>query len=168
MRKHEHYKSESRLATRDEAIEREIEPDESEISPDDDERIATKDEGEVAAAELLSTALRKKFELIRNLDQRADRWEIELRFEIAEHCRDVKDGDGNKFGDGAVQKLADALGWAASTIYDYASVARAWKSKAEAVDAAQAMNGGWRHLVEIASAPKKSSRSCSPPYGTRA
>ena len=108
---------------------------------------------QVTAADLLSEELREKVELIRELTQRADLQEIGLRYEIALHCRDVKDGDGNKFGDGAVQKLADALGWAPAIIYDYAKVARAWKCKEQAVAAAQAMNRGWRHLVEIAIAP---------------
>ena len=111
------------------------------------------DGGQVAAAEVLTKQLQEKVDLIRTLVQRADCQEIELRFEIAEHCRDVKDGDGNTFGDGAVQKLADALGWAPSIIYDYVFVARAWKTKEEAVAVAQVMNRGWRHLVEIASTP---------------
>ncbi|MGO9114037.1 MAG: hypothetical protein ACLP9L_32885 [Thermoguttaceae bacterium] len=110
------------------------------------------DDEEVDDAEALGKELKEKVELIRKLAQHADCQEIEQRYEINLHCRDVLD-NVSKFGDGAVQKLTDALGWKKTTIYDYATVAGAWKSKEEAVAAAKAMNRGWRHLVEIAGAP---------------
>ena len=117
------------------------------------ETAASTDDEEVDAVESLSKELKKKVDVIRKLEQRADCHEIELRFEIAEHCRDVKDGDSTKFGDHAMEKLADALGWASAIVYEYAKVARAWNSKEEALAVARAMNRGWRHLVAIASAP---------------
>ena len=115
----------------------------------------TADGDDVDAVESLGKELQEKIELIQKLVRRADRRDVERRYEIARHFLDVKDGDGNKFGDGAVQKLANALGWARSRVYAYAVVARAWNTREEAVAAAQEMNCGWGHLVEIANAPEK-------------
>lgn len=115
------------------------------------EEVAAEDEED--AVEVLGKELQEVVDAIRKLAQQANCQEIELRYEIGIHCRDVMEGDGTKFGDHAVQKLADALGWAPSIVYDHAAVARAWKTKEDAVAAAKEMKRGWRHLVTIASAP---------------
>jgi hypothetical protein len=86
---------------------------------------------DVAADEALNEELRKKVEAIRKLAQRADLQEIELRYEIGVHCRDVIDGDTNTFGEYAAQKLVESLEWTRSLIYDYASVARNWEATAK-------------------------------------
>jgi len=74
----------------------------------------------------MNDALLREFTEIRALAVKADRQDVQARYQIAVHCQNVRVGDGNggKYGEKAVIKLAQAIGWEKSSIYDYANVAK--------------------------------------------
>ena len=75
-------------------------------------------------------ALVQQYETIRKLIAKADRQDVQNRYQIAVHCLAVREGDGSEtYGTNAVQKLANKLGWSKTDVYDYASVALAWPDK---------------------------------------
>jgi len=113
----------------------------------------------------MNNALLAEYGEIKDLVVRADRQDLPTRYEIAVHCRAVCEGDGrgSKYGDRAVAKLAQALGWPKSNVYEYANVAKSWQNK-QAFDAFVAQDDkygkplSWSHIVLLASVAKTERR----------
>jgi hypothetical protein len=107
----------------------------------------------------MNDALLATFNEIQALIVQAEKQDIEARYTIALLCCRVRDGDGNggKYGSGAVKKLAAALGpdWSKSRIYDYARVAEAWPNKEDFDKLAGQVDKygnplSWSHIVLLA------------------
>jgi hypothetical protein len=79
----------------------------------------------------MGSALLQHFREISRLIAEADRHGLKVRYEIAVHCQEVRNGDGNggKYGAKAVRKLTRALAWSKTAVYDYANVAVTWPDK---------------------------------------
>jgi hypothetical protein len=79
----------------------------------------------------INDALLTECNKIRDLVGAADRNDVAARYQIAVHCRKVRNGEGNKkkYGAGAVDTLAKALGWCRATVHNYANVAKTWRDE---------------------------------------
>lgn len=112
-------------------------------------------QAEVATAgseNAMSEALAAKCEAMRELEQKSNRQEIEIRYQMAKHCRDVVDGDGEgkTYGARAVETFADTIKWSKSHVYAYAKVATVWT--ADEVFGLEAQDHcTWAHLLRLAS-----------------
>ncbi len=110
-------------------------------------------EVDVAGSEnAMSEALAAKCEAMRELEQKSNRQEIEVRYTMAEHCRDVVDGDGEgkSYGARAVEMFADEIKWAKSQVYVYAKVATVWTVE-EVLGLEAEDHCTWAHLLSLAS-----------------
>lgn len=105
----------------------------------------------------MNDALLAEYDEIKGLITKADRQDVDARYKIAVRCSNVREGEGNggKYGAGAVAKLTHALGWGKSNIYDYANVARTWPDQTKFVEVF-ARNDRfdkpltWSHIVLLA------------------
>ena len=81
-----------------------------------------------AALTSMGDALLQHYREITTLIAEADRQDVRIRYRIAVHCQEVRNGDGNggRYGAKAVKKLTQALKWCKSLVYAYADVAVTW------------------------------------------
>ena len=107
----------------------------------------------------LSGALRDEYNKVRQLLADADAKDALARYRIAEHFERVRlgEGRGGTYGDRAVPKLAAALDWSESTVYEFAAVAKVWKL-ADFTVLTQKLNCrdlplSWSHFVAFAAEP---------------
>jgi hypothetical protein len=79
----------------------------------------------------MNAELSKKYELIKQLIKKAEHADIRNRYKVALHLRDVNQGDGQgqRYGNGAVREIATTLGWGKSTVHEYIQVAEAWNEE---------------------------------------
>ena len=120
-------------------------------------RQGKKPAGGNAAVAHMNDALLEEFSQIKALAIKADRQNVQARYEIAVHCQKVREGDGigGVYGDRAVARLAKALGWGKSNVYGYANVALAWpdKKNIDELAALEDKHGrplSWTHIVQLA------------------
>ena len=105
----------------------------------------------------MNNALLTKCTEILDLVVAADQHDVQARYEIAVHCQEVCNGDGKggKYGDRAMAKLARALGWSKSTVYDYTNVAKSWPDRKKFDELAGKTDKfdkplSWYHIVLLA------------------
>lgn len=105
----------------------------------------------------MGDSLLEQYRAIKQLVVAADRRDVHARYEIAVRCQEVREGDGKggKYGHRAVARLAKALGWRKSNVYEFANVAKTWPDKKGFDEfAAQEDKYGkplsWSHIVLLA------------------
>jgi hypothetical protein len=104
--------------------------------------------GDSEVAAIRKKAIQDKADAVRALEHTANRQEIEVRYQMAQHCRDVVEGDGQDktYGTHAVETFSEKINWSRSQVYAYAKVATTWT--AEQVRDLQAT---WSHLLALVS-----------------
>jgi DNA-binding protein H-NS len=102
-------------------------------------------------ADSATKSLHAKCEAIRELDKKWARQEIAVRYQLATHCKDIVEGDGidKRYGNHAVERAAQEIGWAAAQIYSHAQVAQTW-TEAEVLELHESKGCAWRHLEILA------------------
>jgi len=106
--------------------------------------------------EAMNSALLKKCEEIRKLQNSGEISYSQKRYAIGKICVEIM--DSSDYGDHAAQSLAEALGWQERNVRYHADVARAWpdesafKKQAEKVGKAN-RTLTWSHFVVIAQEP---------------
>ena len=104
------------------------------------------------ADDSMTEALVAKCQAMHELEQKSNRQEIEVRYQMAQHCRDVVDGDGEgkSYGARAVETFALKIKWSKSQVYAYAKIVTVWT--AEEVSGLEAQDHcTWAHLISLAS-----------------
>ena len=98
--------------------------------------------------------LNSKIEQIKAKEASANKADVIRRFEIAEMCRDIVEGDGNHYGSRAVEKASEALGWDPTWFLRQAAVPARWSKRQFEQLAAKTDRHGitlnWSHFVELA------------------
>jgi hypothetical protein len=105
----------------------------------------------------MGDALLQHYREITTLIAEADRQDVRVRYRIAVHCQDVRNGDGNggRYGAKAVRNLTLALKWSKSLVYAFADVAVTWPD-ADKFDELVARSNkfdkplSWSHFVLLA------------------
>jgi hypothetical protein len=104
-----------------------------------------------------NNALLKACTQVRAILDRADKQDIQARYEAAVLCLEIRDGagEGGRYGKKAVQILAKNLGWSKSGVHAYANVAKTWPDLGqidELVNRFEKANKrlSWSHLVLLA------------------
>jgi len=98
---------------------------------------------------------------IRGLLHKAEASDIKGRYRIAKHCFEVRsNGD---YGDSAVEKLADFVGWDPATVHEYAGVCAAWSTEQEFLSFVGQPGEndkplGFSFYIQLAKEPKKGER----------
>jgi hypothetical protein len=111
--------------------------------------------------EEMSAPLRRKLEAVRELLAAATADEVRGRHGVGVLILEVKT-DENRYGKGAVAKLANSIGVDATTLYRYAAVAKVWD--APTVRSLLRRKGphgqpaSWCHLMELVRVPSASCR----------
>ena len=113
----------------------------------------------------MNNALHAEYDTIKRLVSEVDRQDVHARYEIATRCQKVREGDGKggAYGERAVARLARALGWSKSAVYEYANVAVTWPSKKEFTELAAKVDRfdkplGWSRIVQLANVATVESR----------
>ena len=111
------------------------------------------DTGEIdKVVEGMSTALRRKYEVARELLATTTGDDVRGRYKVAVLVLEVKKNE-KAYGAGAVRKLGKALGWDKSTLYRYALIAKRWDAPAmSALVRRKSLHGqpvSWSHLLEV-------------------
>ena len=95
--------------------------------------------------------LEAECEAIRTLESQCNRQEIAMRYKMAEHCRNIVEGDGEdkRHGTHAVEQAANAIPWSETQIYVYAQIAQIW-TKEQVMELQAGKGCTWAHLVILA------------------
>ncbi len=100
-------------------------------------------------ASVPNKALKVEIEAVRGLEADHNRHEVSIRYKMAQHCRNVVNDEGKRYGANAVGVFADEIQWSTTQVYAYAQVAKTWTE--EEVLKLQANKGcTWAHLVILA------------------